>query len=56
MKIREIDPSIKALVHQNGGYCPCVVNKTPDTKCPCKAFREQTKCFCLCVRFEKVNE
>lgn len=56
MKIREIDPSVKALVRQNGGYCPCLIDKTPDTKCPCKDFREMTEGVCLCGRFEKVNE
>ena len=56
MKIREIDPSIKALVFQNDGYCPCMVDKTPETKCPCKAFREQTDGVCHCGRYEKVNE
>lgn len=57
MKIREIDPSFKALVLQNDGYCPCMVQKTPDTKCMCKEFREQkTPGPCHCGRYEKVNE
>lgn len=56
MKIIEINPSIKNDVRRNGGYCPCMVHKTPDTKCPCKAFREQTEGVCHCGRFEKVVE
>lgn len=56
MKIREINPSIKALVDQNDGYCPCAVFKTPDTKCICKEFREQEEGECHCGRFEKVKE
>ena len=56
MKVREIDPSIKALVRANDGYCPCMVNKTPDTKCPCKDFREMESGVCHCGRFEKVIE
>lgn len=56
MKVREIDPSIKILVRQNDGYCPCMVNKTPDTKCPCRDFREMTEGVCHCGRFEKVIE
>lgn len=55
-KIREIDPSVKALVFQNDGYCPCMVQKTPDTKCPCKDFRETEVGVCHCGRFEKVAE
>lgn len=55
MKIKEVDPSIKALVDKNDGYCPCAVFRTPDTKCMCKEFREQTEPgLCHCGRFEKV--
>lgn len=25
----------------NGGYCPCLTTKTPDTKCMCRDFREK---------------
>ena len=56
MKIREIDPSIKAAVFQNNGYCPCMVDKTPETKCPCKDFREMAEGVCHCGRYEKVEE
>ena len=34
---------------QNDGYCPCRIEQTPDTKCMCKEFREQTNtgtCHC----------
>ena len=55
LKIKEVDPSIKALVDENGGYCPCAIERTPDTKCMCKEFREQqTHGPCHCGRFEKV--
>lgn len=26
---------------KNKGYCPCRTEKTPDTKCMCKEFRDQ---------------
>ena len=55
MKIREIDPAFKQYVDANEGYCPCMVDKTQDTKCPCKAFREQAEGVCQCGRYEKVN-
>lgn len=56
MKVIECDPSVKALVLQNDGYCPCAVVRTPDTKCMCKEFREQkTAGKCHCGRFEKVE-
>lgn len=57
MKIREVDPSVKALVDQNDGYCPCAVFKNEDTKCMCKEFKEQEEPgLCHCGRFEKEVE
>ena len=56
LKIREVEPSIKALVDRNEGYCPCAVIKNQDTKCVCKQFREQTTPgLCHCGRYEKVR-
>lgn len=38
-------------------YCPCSLEHTDDTVCPCKAFREQTEPgFCHCGKFEKYYE
>lgn len=55
LKIKEVDPSIKKLVDDNGGYCPCAVFKTLDTRCVCKEFREQrTPGLCHCGRYEKI--
>lgn len=56
LKIREVEPSIKALVDRNEGYCPCAVIKNQDTKCVCKQFREQNEPgLCHCGRYEKVR-
>lgn len=56
MKIVEVNPDIRELVQQADGYCPCAVQRTPDTKCMCKEFREQTESgLCHCGRFEKVR-
>lgn len=44
-------------VFNNGGFCPCMWDKNDDTKCPCKAFREQqTEGECHCGRFIKIKE
>lgn len=32
---------VRRKLKENGGYCPCRLEKTPDTKCMCKEFREQ---------------
>jgi hypothetical protein len=43
-------------VYNNGGFCPCLWEKTDNTKCPCKEFREQkTEGLCNCGRFMKVR-
>lgn len=31
--------NFKKRLKSNSGYCPCALEKTPDTKCRCKAFR-----------------
>ncbi len=54
MKIRlsedkDLVEEIKQKLKDNGGFCPCRLEKTPDTKCPCKEFKEQDKsgeCHC----------
>lgn len=37
---KEFVKEIKDKLKQNGGYCPCRISKTSDTKCRCKEFRE----------------
>ena len=47
---------ITQAVKDNGGYCPCMITKTADTKCPCKVFREQSvEGECHCGRYVKVE-
>ena len=54
MKIVEIDPEFKRFVDANDGYCPCALVKNEDTKCICRAFREQESAGpCACGRYEK---
>lgn len=49
-RVRQIREALKA----NGGYCPCRIDQTPDTKCPCKEFREQkTSGECHCGLYVK---
>lgn len=48
---------ITKAVNDNEGYCPCMIDKNIDTKCPCKSFREQTTIGeCHCGRYVKVEE
>ena len=51
----EVGANIVAQLKLNGGYCPCAVDHTEDTKCMCRSFREQKKPgFCHCGLYEKV--
>ena len=33
-------------LEKKGGYCPCLIDKNEDTKCPCKDVRETYECRC----------
>lgn len=44
---------IRKQLQQNSGYCPCAIEKSEDTKCPCKAFREQEHGSCHCGLYYK---
>lgn len=42
-------------IKDNEGYCPCRLEKTEDTKCICKNFREQSfEGWCHCGLYYKV--
>ena len=43
---------LKAL-KENSNYCPCKIEKTKDTKCICKEFREQKDGWCHCGLYYK---
>ena len=49
---------LRKALKDNGGYCPCAVFKTDDTKCMCKDFRdkiadESFEGFCHCGLYYK---
>lgn len=53
-RIRQIRPEVAELVAQNGGYCPCTIEKTSETRCICKEFIEQEEPGeCHCGRYVK---
>ena len=52
-ELKEIIEAVDA----NEGYCPCALEKNPDTKCMCKEFRDNENTdFCHCGRFYKVRD
>lgn len=44
---------MREKIKENDGYCPCSVEKTEDTKCMCKAFREIPSGTCHCGLYSK---
>ena len=40
---KEIVAEIREGLKKTGGYCPCRVERTEDTKCICKEFKEICK-------------
>ena len=63
MKIRyneneEIVKSIKEGLERTGGYCPCKLERSEDTKGMCREFRDQIKDpdyegYCHCFLYYK---
>ena len=38
---KEIVAAVREGLKRTGGYCPCRLARTEDTKCICREFREQ---------------
>lgn len=58
---KEIVKIVKEGLKQRDGYCPCVVEKSENTKCMCKEFRDQIKDpnfkgYCHCRLYLKTDE
>ena len=54
----EVVKTVKEGLARTGGYCPCRLQRTPETKCMCQEFRDQIKdpkfeVFCHCLLYYK---
>ena len=50
--------TVQEGLKRTGGYCPCRLQRTPETKCVCQEFRDQIKDpnfegFCHCLLYYK---
>ena len=57
----ELVAQIKEGLKRKGGYCPCRLQKTEDTKCICKEFRQQIadpefEGYCHCMLYYKSKD
>lgn len=50
---KEFVRKMKKALKENSNYCPCRVEKTENTKCMCKDFREQKSGWCHCGLYYK---
>lgn len=54
---KELVKEVREGLKRTGGFCPCRVAQTEDTRCMCKDFREQqTEGECYCGLFSKVKD
>ena len=58
---RELVELIREGLRQKGGYCPCRFERTEDTKCICREFREQMadpdfEGYCNCRLYNKSKD
>lgn len=54
----EIVKQIREGLRQTGGYCPCKLERSEDTRCMCTEFREQIadpdfEGYCHCLLYYK---
>lgn len=53
--------TIQEGLKRTGGYCPCSLERTEDTKCICKDFRDKMEDpnfsgYCHCKLYYKEND
>ena len=58
---KEIADLVKQGLKETGGYCPCRRERTEDTKCMCREFRDQIadtdfEGFCHCQLYYKSKD
>lgn len=46
---------IRKQLKENGGYCPCSLVRTDDTKCMCREFHEMESGTCHCGLYVKTK-
>lgn len=53
--------TVKEGLLRTGGYCPCRLQRTPETKCMCEEFKQQVQDpdfegFCHCMLYYKSKD
>lgn len=42
----EFVKNLRKRIKNNNGFCPCRIEKTPYTKCPCMEYQTTGECIC----------
>ncbi len=58
---KELVAQIQEGLRRKEGYCPCRLERIPDTKCMCKEFRDQIadpnfEGYCHCLLYYKSKD
>lgn len=53
---KNIVKTVRDGIKNKNGHCPCVIEVSEDTKCPCKKMREEHVCCCELYIFEEKFE
>ena len=53
---KEFVREMKREIKENNGHCPCQLERTKDTLCMCKEFREMEEGTCCCGLYTKYKE
>ena len=53
---KEFVCDMRKAIKDNNGHCPCQLERTPDTKCPCKSFRDMDEGTCHCGLYTKYKD
>lgn len=52
----ELVKTIREKLKANGGYCPCRLTQTEETRCMCQEFKNQLSGECHCGLYIKVDD
>ena len=58
---KEVVETVREGLKRTGGYCPCRLQRSDDTKCICKEFKEQMadpdfEGYCHCMLYYKSKD
>lgn len=58
---KDVVETVREGLKRTGGYCPCRLQRTDDTKCICKEFKEQMadpdfEGYCHCMLYYKSKD